>query len=62
MHPGLICLNASAMTASLQVALFQQALREIKIQAITDLMNQVIEVDFDAKLDQVTVTVYEAPA
>lgn len=65
MHPGLVCLNRDAhgdMTSSLQEALFREILVEIKNKGILDLMNQVLEIDYDSASDTVTVTFYEAPS
>jgi len=65
LHPGLVCLNRDNlgdMTPSLQEALFKEALVEIAKKAIVDLMNQVLEIDYDSIADEVTVTLYEAPA
>lgn len=65
MHPGLVCLNRDAlgsMTSELQDALFKEALFEIKNQGILDLMNFVLEIDYDSSTDVVTATIYEAPA
>jgi predicted nuclease of predicted toxin-antitoxin system len=65
MHPGLVCLNRDAtgdMTPSLQEALFREALVEIANQGIVDLMNQVLEIDYDSVTDTVTATLYEAPS
>lgn len=64
-HPGLVCLNQDApggMTSSLQEALFKEALAEIANNNITDLMNQVLEIDYDSTSNTVTATIYEAPA
>lgn len=65
MHPGLVCLNRDVpgdMTRSLQEALFREALVEIANQGIVDLMNQVLEIDYDSVTDTVTATLYEAPS
>lgn len=65
MHPGLVCLNRDAhgdMTSSLQEALFREILVEITTKGIDDLMNQVLEIDYDSASDTVTVTLYEAPS
>jgi len=61
-HPGLICLNASKMTAKLQIVLFREALDTIAANAVTDLMNQVVEINYDDATDMVIATVYAAPA
>ena len=65
MHPGLVCLNridrSADMTPALQEALFKEALHEIAKKRITDLMNQVLEIDFDGDRGTVTVNIYEAP-
>jgi predicted nuclease of predicted toxin-antitoxin system len=66
-HPGLICLNAYnssknktiPMTKELQHKLFAIALDEIENQNLSDLINTVIEIDYDGT--DVTVTLYEAP-
>lgn len=63
-HPGLVCLNRNGkgdMTPSLQDALFKEALAEIANKNIVDLINQVIEVDYDSDSDTVTITLYESP-
>ncbi len=65
MHPGLVCLNRDAlgdMTSELQKSLFKEALVEIANKGITDLMNQVLEIDYDSGSKTVTATIYEAPA
>lgn len=65
MHPGLVCLNRDApgdMTPSLQEALFKEALVEIANQGIVDLMNQVLEIDYDSVTHTVTAILYEAPS
>lgn len=66
MHPGLICLNRrgsdEGMTPDLQESLFRHALDEIASLGITDLMNQVLEIDYDDTRGEVTANLYEAPA
>jgi predicted nuclease of predicted toxin-antitoxin system len=67
-HPGLICLNAYdsskneaiPMREELQNQLFTIALNAIKNQKLLDLINTVIEIDYDGA--DVTVTIYEAPS
>jgi predicted nuclease of predicted toxin-antitoxin system len=53
-HPGLVIIVPN-VTSSDQRKLFDQALAWIKGQALTDLVNQVVEVDFDG------VTIYGLP-
>jgi hypothetical protein len=61
LHPGLICLNSDgSMTPELQMDLFETALQFLINNTITDLMNQVIEIDCSG--DEVNIRHYEAPA
>ena len=67
MHPGLVCLNRrgpsdKGMDPDLQEELFRQALDEIASKGIVDLMNQVLEVDYDEESGDVTVNLWVAPA
>ncbi len=49
------------MTPEVQKQLFEMALDEIRQQGITDLMNQVLELEFDELTQCVRVNRYEAP-
>jgi hypothetical protein len=61
LHPGLICLNSDKpMTPELQMDLFETALQFLLDNAITDLMNQVIEIDYIG--DDLNIQHYDAPA
>jgi predicted nuclease of predicted toxin-antitoxin system len=53
-HPGLVIIVPNVPSKD-QRELFEKALTSIKEQALTDLINQVVEVDFDG------VTIYELP-
>jgi len=61
LHPGLICLNATNMDGSLMEALFKAALDYLEVNGIQDLMNQVLELDFDEKNEVLNFNLYEAP-
>ncbi len=61
LHPGLICLNTDGrpMTPGVQMDLFETALQFLLENSITDLMNQVVEIDYVG--DEVNIRHYEAP-
>ena len=60
LHPGLICLNSDGpMTPEMQMDLFETALQYLLDSKITDLLNQVIEIDCIS--DDVNIRHYEAP-
>jgi hypothetical protein len=59
LHPGLICPNAYPMDRERMALLFAHALEFLRGDNITDLINQVLEVDHGE--DEVTLRLYEAP-
>jgi predicted nuclease of predicted toxin-antitoxin system len=66
MHPGLSCLNLleskAAMSSAMQKELFHEAIDEIQQRGIMDLMNLVLEIDYDESTGYVTANIWEAPS
>jgi predicted nuclease of predicted toxin-antitoxin system len=59
-HPGLVSLNAERMNRKVMADLFAEALQFLTDAAVSDLVNQVLEVDCD-RLGQFEVRLYESP-